>query len=82
MIAAWSCHICANKFDKYDGGVCARCTRAACIAHLKLVGYEAAQGPARSEQIACADCVKPEEKAGPLKKRFFAENRWVRRLGF
>ncbi len=82
MIVPWRCHVCASEFDKYDGGVCARCKRAACLDHLKLVGYEPARGPAQSEQIACADCLGPEEKAGPLKKRFFAESVWVRRLRF
>jgi len=82
MIVAWSCHVCATEFDKYDGGVCARCRRATCIEHLKLVGYEPAQGPARSEQISCGNCVKPTEKVSPLKRRVFAERGWIRRLGF
>jgi len=82
MIVSWSCHICVKAFDKYDGGVCARCRKATCLDHLNLIDYEPLRGPARSEQIACANCLKPTEKVGPLKKRFFAESGWVRRLGF
>lgn len=82
MILPWRCHVCAGEFDKYEGGVCARCKKVTCLQHLSLIDYEPAQGPARSEQITCANCVGPTEKASPLKKRFFAENRWVRRLGF
>jgi len=82
MIVPWRCHICASDFDKYDGGVCARCRKAACLDHLRLVGYESAQGPARSEQIACASCVRADEQARRLEKRFFAESAWARRLGF
>ena len=82
MIVSWSCHICAKEFDKYDGGVCARCNKSTCLGHLKLIDYEPVQGPARSEQIASANCVRPTEKASQLKRRFFAENGWVRRLAF
>jgi hypothetical protein len=49
---------------------------------MSLIEYEPRQGPARSEQITCANCLKPTEKVGPLKRRFFAESGWVRRLGF
>jgi len=82
MIIAWSCHICAQEFDKYDGGLCARCKKATCLVHLSLIEYEPVQGPARSEQITCTNCVMPTEKASPLKKRFFADSGWARRLGF
>lgn len=82
MIVVWSCHICAKEFNKYDGGVCERCKKATWVEHLSLIDYEPAQGPARSEQITCANCVRPTEKPGPLKKRLFAESGWVRRLGF
>jgi hypothetical protein len=68
MIIPWCCHVCSEKFAKYEGDVCARCNKPTCAAHLKLVAYEKKQGPARPEQIACSRCVKPEERSRRFSK--------------
>jgi hypothetical protein len=82
MIIPWSCHVCSVKFDKYHGGVCAKCKKSTCLKHLKVVGYTTDQGPAQSEQIACVECIKPGETTVDLRKSLFSQNAWFRRLGF
>jgi hypothetical protein len=81
MIVPWSCHICSARFDKYDGGVCARCKKPTCLKHLKLVGYDKKQGAATPEQITCGECVRPEEKSRRFKKSLLSDKAWIRMLG-
>jgi len=81
MIIPWSCHVCAKQFDKYAGGICAKCKKSTCLKHLKLVGYVKDQGPAKSEQITCVDCINPGEVWPQLRRSFFSKSAWVRRLG-
>src|SRR6266404_8392846 len=66
MMIPWSCHVCSGKFDKYRGGVCARCKRSACLRHLNLIGFTKEQGPAKSEQIVCVNCIKAGETSAQL----------------
>ena len=51
MIIPWSCHVCAKQFDKYAGGICAKCKKSTCLKHLKLFGYVKDQGPAKTSRL-------------------------------
>jgi hypothetical protein len=81
MIIPWTCHVCAETFDKYHGGVCFKCNKSTCSKHLMLVGYAKGQGPAKWEQMVCTDCVKPGETAVRFRKSLFSKIAWIRRLG-
>jgi hypothetical protein len=81
MIVPWTCHVCAASFEKYQGGICSRCNKSTCLKHLMLVNYAKAQGPAKAEQMVCADCVTPGEIAVRFRKSLFSKIAWIRRLG-
>lgn len=80
MILVWNCHVCREQFDNYDGGICSRCMKATCIKDLRIVDYDAKQGAAKWEQLACVHCVAPTEKAIAFRKHLLAEKRWMRVL--
>ena len=75
MIFPWSCHVCAKQFDKYAGGICAKCKKSTCLKHLKLVGYVKDQGPARTEQITCVNCVRGWGSIDAVEEKFFFKDR-------
>ncbi|MGA2317460.1 MAG: hypothetical protein ABSG71_13905 [Thermodesulfobacteriota bacterium] len=64
QVVPWKCHICYGEFDTPSGGICSRCNRATCHAHLYQIGKKL---KLESEWV-CYGCLTNEEKASKKNK--------------
>ena len=58
-VVPWKCHICRGEFDTPNGGICSRCSRATCRAHLHQID----QMTKLDAKWICDNCLTKEEKA-------------------
>lgn len=57
-VVPWKCHICHEEFDTPSGGMCSRCNRSTCRAHLHQIGRRMKL----ESKWVCNDCLTHEEK--------------------